>query len=198
MIFDTQERRETALWHGRAVLAHRRAIGFDHLGHAQQTIFRHGNGFHSFDEPLDYEVIWSGALGVPLTTVELLVVPWPKPKEDRPSVAVAPKVKLLTIAQQEERLPDLYREVEPVAVQVVIKLSRPTAITPETAREKELWDHVRRAQAVIDLGSAGSNRDAYLDALEVKHWALALIKPLHDERFSEATRNSGSAHTEDR
>lgn len=44
-------------WLGREVLSRRKVIGFDHLGMAQEALFRFSNGFHEFVEPFEYEVV---------------------------------------------------------------------------------------------------------------------------------------------
>lgn len=55
---DARARADEGLWRAREVLARQRAIGLEHKGIAQQAIFQFGNGFHSFDEPCDYVVVW--------------------------------------------------------------------------------------------------------------------------------------------
>lgn len=121
---ETQDSRAVAFWFGRETLRHRRAIGFEHLGNAQQSLFRFSNGFHSFTEPLDYEVVWPHSNEM-LTTRETVVVSLDqRPIADVP-VRKAPVEKRLTVRQQEARLPDVERVEEPVAAVVHVRTPSP-------------------------------------------------------------------------
>lgn len=169
-------------WHGRNVLHHRHVVGFDHLGAAQQQLFRFGNGFHDFTERADYEVVWPKR-NEPLVTPEVVLVPLNARAKDEssPGHVMPPLCRRLTIAQQDERLPDLHRESEPVACAIQIKPQ--TSAQPVDQRVAALWNEVRAANVARDNAETTTDKIA---ALRRGIVALKEIEQLAERSQSEA------------